>query len=116
MPRYPDSTNSRHQQRQRRYRLRLAARHAPEADSVDAALAAAAACYIDAINDGYTATPTEPVPALLMRGALSLLIAEGYDRAEALAVMRRRLLPQERRDLGHLTDRSRIRTRMRRAY
>lgn len=115
MPRYPDPTNGRHQQRQRRYRLRLAARRAPEADSVDAALAAAAACYIDAINDGYTARPTEPVPALLMRGTLNLLIADGFDRAEALAVMRRRLLPQERHDLGSLTERSRIRTRMRHA-
>lgn len=115
MPRYPDPRKGRHQQRQRRYRLRLAARRAPEADGVDAALAAAAVCYIDAVNDGYTATSAEPATALLMRGALNLLIADGYDRAEAVAVMRRRLSSQERRDLGDLTDRSRIRTRMRRA-
>ncbi|MFU0507373.1 hypothetical protein [Pseudaminobacter sp. NGMCC 1.201702] len=114
MPRYPNPMKSGHQQRQRRYRLRLAARRAPEADSVDAALAAATVCYIDAINDGYMATSTEPTAALLMRAALNLLVADGYDRVEALAVLRRRLTRQGRRDLGQLTERSRIRARMRR--
>lgn len=114
MPRYPDPGNSSHQQRQRQYRSRLAAKRAPEADRVDAALAAAAACYIDAVNDGFATTPAEPATALLMRAALRLLVADGYDRAETLTVMRRRLTPENRHDLGTLSQRSRIRARMRR--
>ena len=114
MPRYPDPIKCDHQQRQRQYRQRLTARGAPEADIVDAALAAAAVCYIDAVNEGYTATAAEPTAELLMRGALKLLISDGYDRAESLAVMRRRLTRPGRRDLGDLTERSRIRNRMRR--
>ena len=114
MPRYPDPMKCDHQLRQRQYRMRLTAKGAPEAAIVDAALAAAAVCYIDAVNEGYTATAAEPTAELLMRGALKLLISDGYDRAESLAVMRRRLTRPGRRDLGDLTERSRIRSRMRR--
>ncbi|WP_274631268.1 hypothetical protein [Arvimicrobium flavum] len=111
----PEPMNSNHQQRQRQYRLRLAAKRAPEVDRVDAALAAATICYIDAVSDGFTTTSAEPQTKLLMRATFSLLIAEGYDRVEALAVLRRLLTHQGRRDLGDLTELSRIRARMQRA-
>lgn len=113
MPRYPDPAKSAHQQRQQRYRTRLTARRAPEADSVDAAMAASLACYIDAIRTGFEGASARMTAKLLLRGTLNLLVAQGYDREEAAAVLRRRLTHRDRRDLGYLIKHSRMRTSVR---
>jgi hypothetical protein len=112
MPRYPDPTKRAHQQRQQRYRKRLVEKHAPEADSVDAALAASLVCYIDAVSAGYAGASAQATVNLLLRGALNLLTARGYDRVEAVVVLRRRLVRRDRRDFDQLVERSRMQTLM----
>ncbi|NKL63325.1 hypothetical protein E0H39_29795 [Rhizobium leguminosarum bv. viciae] len=94
MPRKPgtEPQRQRHQQRQRVYRERLRAEGRPEADAVDAALAAALcgtaaderdAATKDLILKGYLA-------ALLKRARRELL-KRGYDRSGATAALQRRL-------------------------
>jgi hypothetical protein len=114
MPRFRDPAKSTHQQRQRRYRERLVEMQTPEADSVDAALAASLVCYIDTISAGQVSTPARTTIKLLLRCALNLLTAQCYDRVEAVAVLRRRLVRGHRRDLDALIDRSRIEVLLRR--
>lgn len=110
MPRYPDPAKRAHQQRQRRYRDRLADKHTPEADSVDAAMAASLVCYIDSIGPGDADIYARTTAKLLLRSALNLLTARGYDRVEAVAVLRRRLVRRHRCDLDVLIEGSRMRT------
>ncbi|MHA6641065.1 hypothetical protein [Mesorhizobium sp. A623] len=114
MPRYPDPAKSAHQQRQRRYRKRLVEKQTPEADTVDAALAASLACYIHVISTGRADESARATIKLLLRCALKLLTARGYDRLEAVAVLRRRLVRGHRRDLEALIERSRIKALLRR--
>lgn len=110
MPRHPDPTKRAHQQRQRRYRQRLVEKHTPEADSVDAALAASLVCFIDSIRTGDADISARATAKLVLRSALNLLTARGYDRVEAVAVLRRRLVRRHRRDLDALVEASRMQT------
>ncbi|MGO7445157.1 hypothetical protein ACC668_10665 [Rhizobium ruizarguesonis] len=94
MPRKPgtEPQRQRHQQRQRVYRERLRAEGRPEADAVDAALAAAL-CRTAA--DERNARIKDPVltgylSALLKRARRELL-QRGYDRDGATAALQRRL-------------------------
>lgn len=114
MPRYPDPAKRAHQQRQRRYRKRLVEKYTPEADSVDAALAASLVCYIDVISASRVDESGRATIKLLLRSALNLLTARGYDRVEAVAVLRRRLVRRRRHDIEALIERSRIKSLLRR--
>ncbi|MGO6692533.1 hypothetical protein ACCS54_18745 [Rhizobium johnstonii] len=81
-----------HQQRQRVYRERLRAEGRPEADAVDAALAAALCGTASDEREGA-------VKDLVLKGYLSALLKRarkellerGYDRDRATAALQRRL-------------------------
>ena len=92
-------------ERQRRYRKRLASRKAPEASTVDDAIAASVIGYIDAVEAGLGTAADREVLKLLLRGALDLLVGSGYDRSEAANVVRRRVTRHGRKDLGHWSRR-----------
>lgn len=94
MPRKPstDPQRQRHQQRQRLYRERLRTEGRPEADAVDAALAAA---LCGTASDERDAPVKDPVlkgylSALLKRTRREL-IGRGYDWDGATAALHRRL-------------------------
>lgn len=94
MPRAPSTEpqRQRHQRRQQRYRARLRETGQPEADAVDAALAAAicgvaaderAAAVKDAVLKEYLSR--------LLKRARRELLGRGYDRDRATAALQRRL-------------------------
>jgi hypothetical protein len=113
MPRVPNPLNQQHQARQRRYREKLASRRTPEANAVDLAISASTVAYIDAI-EARLGTPADlKVLKILLRGALDLLVAGGYDRPESTAVLRRRVTRAGRKDLEKLVEASRVEMRIR---
>ncbi|RVM58385.1 hypothetical protein CN128_09845 [Sinorhizobium meliloti] len=94
MPRAPSTEpqRQRHQQRQRKYRSRLREAGQPEADAVDAALAAAI-CGVAADERGAE-VKDEVLKAYLSRllkRARRELLGRGYDRERTTAALQRRL-------------------------
>ncbi|MFD2054225.1 hypothetical protein ACFSQT_14315 [Mesorhizobium calcicola] len=112
MPGEQDEPLTPHQAHQRRYRARLMRRGAPEAIAVDLALAAASVAYIDVLEARVSSPADRLTIKILLRGTLDLLVAAGYDRAEATNVLRRRVTRQGRRDLERIVEISRVRKRM----
>ena len=89
MPRKGRDGGEAQSKRQRRYRSRLAQARRPEASAVDVAVAGAVAAYVgDAAQD-----PGHDARALrrILRDTVSRLVAAGYDREQARAVVIRRL-------------------------
>ncbi len=82
----------RHQERQRTYRERLRAERRPEADAVDAALAAA---LCQAAADMKAAEVKDASRKAFLMDALSCarreLVGKGYDRERATLAIQRRL-------------------------
>jgi hypothetical protein len=108
-----ESIERSHQARQRRYREKLARQRKPEASAVDLALSGSAVAYIDAIEAKLGTAADRKVPKILLRGALDLLAAAGYDRAESTAVLRRRVTRDGRKDIQGLVETSRVESRLR---
>lgn len=94
MPRKPstEAQRKRHQERQRKYREGLRKAGKPEADVVDAAMAAAL-CATAA--DQLAAEVKDPVLkkhlSAILKRARRDLIQRGYDRDAATALLQRRL-------------------------
>ena len=88
MPRPAHAANSEHQRRQRRYRARLRATGRPEASTVDAAVAAAVAVYVDKA----ALDPSLDTIALrrILRAAVDRLADVGCDRHQARLKLIRR--------------------------
>ena len=88
MPRPAHAANGEQQRRQRRYRARLRATGQPEASTVDVAVAAAVAAYVDkAVFD-----PSLDTIALrrILRDAVDRLADAGCDRHQARLKLIRR--------------------------
>ncbi|NKQ73413.1 hypothetical protein C3Y89_24215 [Rhizobium sp. UPM1132] len=94
MPRTPSTEpqRKRHQQRQRVYREKLRASGQPEADAIDAALAAA---ICGAAVEEREAEVKDPVLkgylSVLLKRARRELLGHGYDRERVTAALQRRL-------------------------
>lgn len=97
--------------RQARYRMKLRSINRPESCHADSALANAAAAFIALMSESHI-TEHKLVVEALVKGALNLLVEDGYERDECVSVLMRRLSPTAREDMQHLIDISRLKQRL----
>lgn len=97
--------------RQARYRIKLRSINRPESCHADVALANAAAAFIVLMSESQN-DELKMAGEAILKGALNLLVDNGFERDECVSVLMRRLSPTVREDLPDLIETGRFRKRL----